>query len=112
MTGKNWWEKKKIEPESIGNIVDRWLSDSNFEKGQDFFRISSLWNEIVEPKIQEHTRLARFRKNILEVFVDSPSYLYELTNFRKQEILEAFQKKCPEFYLSDIYFKIGEIDCE
>ena len=54
-----------------------------------------------------HTRLVGFRKNILEVEVDSAARLHELANFRKGLILTRLAEILPACHVREVRFRPG-----
>ena len=67
-----------------------------------------LWDEVVDRKIQKHTRAVKLQRKALYVVVESSTWASEL-NFFKKELLEKINSKAGYEAVRDIRFKVGEI---
>ena len=67
-----------------------------------------LWDDVVDKKIQKHTRPIKLQRGALYVMTDSPVWAQEL-NFFKKEIIDKINDKAGEKIVKDIRFKVGGI---
>ena len=70
--------------------------------------IYSIWRAVIGREIARHTRVAGMWGNILRIEVDSSPWLYELSGFRKEQILAALRKNLKKTKIIDIQFRIGK----
>ncbi len=69
-------------------------------------KIQRLWQNILEKKIIQHTKIIGLQKGKLVVHVDSPAWLFQM-NLQRRKVLEKMKEGIPE--LSHIHFKIGKV---
>ena len=69
-------------------------------------KIQRLWQNILDKKIIQHTKIIGLQKGKLVVYVDSPAWLFQM-NLQRRKVLEKMQEGIPE--LSHIHFKIGKV---
>jgi len=67
-----------------------------------------LWDDVVDSKIQKHTRALKLQRGALYVIVDNAIWAQEL-NFFKQEIMEKINGKAGRKIVKDIRFKVGGV---
>ena len=68
--------------------------------------ISINWDKIVDAQTARRTQVIGIKQKILYVKVESPSLLNELSNFKKNAVLEKLQFKYPDHHIRDIKFVI------
>ena len=69
-------------------------------------KIQRLWQNILDKKVAQHTKIVGLQKGKLVVCVDSPAWLFQM-NLQRRKVLEKLQEEIPE--LSHIHFKIGKV---
>jgi predicted nucleic acid-binding Zn ribbon protein len=93
---------------SLQEAIASFMEHSGFSKRTFQDRIGRAWCEILGAETARHTRLARtVKRGVLEVQVDSPALLAELSGFRKAEILKALQEQVTQVFIEDIRFRLG-----
>jgi len=93
------------QAETVGSVLARWLKRSGLARAGDRERIASAWEEILGPEAA-HTRLERIHKGAATFVVDSSTLLSELSNFRRQELLEGLQARVKAPFISDLRFRL------
>ena len=102
-------QAKKQDPEPLKLIVDRWLKKSGLDSGLKKYKVFSAWDQIADDLLKKHTYPIRYVRQVLDISVDSPSFYFELMNFRKRELLEKIQG-VSSLYIKDIHFICGKVD--
>ena len=97
---------KKRGPIPVANIVADLLSRNGLGQPQVVGEIEKIWGEVVGDEIALMTHCGKIQHKILNVIVTNSMIMQEL-NFRKQEILEAFNKKIKNDLIQDIRFRVG-----
>ena len=97
---------KKRGPVPIGNIVADLLSQRGLGRPQAVTEIEKIWSEVVGDAISPMTRCGKINRQQLNVIVTNSTVMQELV-FRKQEIVEAFNKKVEGNLIKDIRFRVG-----
>ena len=90
----------------IGCIVDGIRKKILRENTKKASVISTNWDKIVGAQTARRTRVIGIKQKILYVKVESPSLLNELSNFKKNTVLEKLQFKYPDHQIRDIKFVI------
>jgi hypothetical protein len=68
--------------------------------------INENWNKIVDERTAQRTEVIGIKQKIIYVRVESPALLNELSNFRRNALLEKFRLKYPSHQIRDIKFII------
>ena len=89
----------------IKNVFARLEKDANFSREE----MDSCWKELVGEKGFRHSRPGSLKKKILKVRVDSSGWLQELT-MQKRQILKGLKRRLGKDRISELHFKIGELD--
>ncbi len=89
----------------IKNVFARLEKEANSSKEE----MDSCWKELVGEKGFRHSRPASLRKKILNVRVDSSGWMHELT-MQKRQILKGLKRRLGKDRISELHFKIGELD--
>lgn len=66
------------------------------------------WNSVVGPQIAQQAQPLRFRDGVLEVRVNHPVWMQQLT-LLKPRILKQLNQQLGEEILRDIYFRRGQV---
>ena len=97
---------KKRGPVPIGNIVADLLSKKGLGSPRAANEIEKIWREVVGDAISPMTHCGKINRQQLIVIVTNSTMMQELV-FRKQEIMEAFNKKAEGNLIKDIRFRVG-----
>ena len=79
------------------------------EKNLSREAIQCIWKDLVGEKGFIHSRPTAIRKKILTVKVDNSGWLEDLV-FKRRGILKGLKKVLGRNKISEIRFKIGEVD--
>ena len=93
---------------TLGEALEMFMKSSGLANAATSDQIGRAWLEILGPETARHTRLSRtIKKGVLQVEVDSPSLLGELSGFRRAEILQGLRERVKRRFIEDIRFKLG-----
>ena len=93
------------EPEQLGRIISRILKAARGAAGSP--DLERVWRDAVGAEVSRHTRITGFKRGVLEVEVDGPGWLSELSVYYREPILASL-RALPEFSgLASIVFRIG-----
>jgi hypothetical protein len=92
-------------PKRIGDLLGLIMAKYGYAQSAGRGELEKAWEEIVERRIRERTRLGPIRRGILEVAVDSGSLLADLEGFHKHEILLQLQQKMGSAAIKGIKFR-------
>ncbi|NQT21255.1 MAG: DUF721 domain-containing protein [Planctomycetes bacterium] len=93
--------------EKASDVLNRMLESSPLGHNIEHVEIYSEWRAAAGTEIARHTRVAGIKGNVLRIEVDSSPWLYELSGFRKQQILTRLSKSLKKTRIVDIDFRIG-----
>ena len=96
----------KRGPIPVANIVADLLSRNGLGQPQAVGEIEKIWREVVGDELASMTRCGKIQYKKITVIVTNSMVMQELT-FRKQEILEAFNRKMKNDLIQDIRFRVG-----
>ena len=65
------------------------------------------WKNVAGEVISEHTEVGVVRNGVLNIEVDSATWLHHISSFKKEELLKSIQKEFKRGYISDIKFRVG-----
>lgn len=88
--------------ETINNIMLVWGGKKN---NADFYNFENLLNKLLTKKEIRHIKFNYFKKGVLDVKVDSSSWLYYF-NLKKNELLMRMHKEIMD--IKDIRFYLGD----
>jgi len=95
-------------PEKASDVLKRMLSDSALRHNLEHVEIYSTWRQVAGAEIARHARVAGVKGNVLTIEVDSSPWLYELSGFRKKQLLASLRKTLKKTRIVDINFRIGK----
>jgi len=95
-------------PEKASDVLRRMFKTSPLGHNVQHVEIYSTWRAAAGPEVARHTRVAGVKGNVLRVEVDSSPWLYELSGFRKKQLLTALRKTLKQTRIVDIDFTIGK----
>lgn len=88
--------------ETVNNLMFVW---GQKKKRADFYDFENLLNKLLTKKEIRHIKFNYFKKEILDIKVDSSNWLYYF-NLKKKEIIEGIQREVS--VVKDIRFHLGE----
>lgn len=101
--------KKTVVPiaDIVKSVFTRIEGEKNFIKED----IEASWREVGGEAANRHSKPVALKRKTLVVHVDSPAWIQELI-FKKRELLKALKRKLGKDKISEIQFKIGELDAK
>lgn len=99
---------RRGEPERLGALVPRVLSELGLEASARAFRLAERWSEAVGEEVARHSRPEALRGEVLEVRVGSSTWCQALV-LRKPELLAALRATCGEDAPRDLRLRVGEL---
>lgn len=89
--------------DTIKDLMRNWETRKKLPAG---YQPEALLRKVLTKKELGHIKFNYFKKGILNVYVDSSSWLYNLT-LQKEALLARLSVKAPA--IKDIRFRLGEI---
>src|SRR6266852_285759 len=97
-------------PETLKEILSRLFTARGWGRRQGRLHLEKAWAEAAGPEFAAYTRVAGFRRGVLEVVVANAVLLHELAHFHKRRLLEGLRGRLPGTTLTDLRFRAGVID--
>ena len=101
-----WPEKGLKEAEPIGQGMDSLMKKLGMSSGYNFEQIAEQWAEIVGCDVAAHCRPGAVERGALIVFVDSSSWLNELSRYGKKQMLDNVQKQLGSDKIKSVVLRI------
>ena len=98
---------EKKGPEPLSEVLSRLFTARGWGRQQDRLRLERLWAEAVGPEYARLTRVAGFRRNVLEVEVKGAVPLQELSQFHKRKVLAKLRQVLTGVTIADLRFRAG-----
>lgn len=99
-------DKKHQGPEALGEILGRLFAARGWGRRQGQLKMETTWADVIGPTEAAHTRIAAYRRGVLEIFVDNAVLWQELVHFRKRRLLEEMRGRLPDTPLRDLRFRM------
>ena len=80
-------------PEPLSEILSRLFAARGWGRHQERLRLENAWSNAVGPEYATITRVAGFRRNVLEIEVKGAVPLQELSQFHKRRVVGAHQPR-------------------
>jgi len=97
---------KERGPQRLGRVLADYLRRAGLHEVEEARELASAWRASVSPKVLEGTRLVRVRNGVVHVAVNSSALLFELTGFRREEILTRLRSSYEGGYVRDLRFML------
>lgn len=94
-------------PEPLSEILSRLFAARGWGRQQDRLRLERAWEAAVGAEYVVITRVAGFRRNVLEVEVKGAVPMQELSQFHKKKVLERLRKALTGVTIADLRFRAG-----
>lgn len=94
-------------PERLSEILSRLFAARGWGRQQERLRLERVWAEAVGPEYAAVTRVAGFRRNVLEVEVKGAVPMQELSQFHKRKVLERLRGALAGTTIADLRFRAG-----
>ena len=94
-------------PELLSEVLSRLFAARGWGRQQERLRLERAWAEAVGPEYAAITRVAGFRRTVLEIEVRGAVPLQELSQFHKRRVLEQLRQILTGVPLADVRFRAG-----
>lgn len=94
-------------PESLAEILSRLFVQRGWGRRQEQARLEQAWSDVAGPEIAAATRVASFRRGILEIEVAHSALMHELVGFHKRRLLSELQAALTGVTIKDLRFRSG-----
>jgi predicted nucleic acid-binding Zn ribbon protein len=98
--------RRKAEP--IANVLKSVFTQLESKHTLSKEAVDRSWREAVGERGFNHSRPSHIRKGVMTVSVDSSTWMQELS-MRKRELLKGLKRELGKDRISEIRFKIGEL---
>ena len=92
--------------DNIKDIVYQVIKNAETRKEYASGDLEKTWEQLLEKKELEHTKILGVKEDRLWVEVDSPAWLYQM-NLRRGRILKGLSKEIPQ--IKSLYFRVGKV---
>lgn len=92
---------ERRKEEDIGNIIMRYLRQSQLETPLNEFRLIQAWAEVVGPQVERYTKDLRIYNQVLHVTLRSAALRNELL-MRRSDIIRRLNNKVGANVIHDI----------
>lgn len=92
---------RKSNQQTIGQLLEKFVTDNNLRNGLSQVELMQVWPEIVGHFISRHTTELRIGKNTLYISLDSPACREELA-YRKSLIISKINALPQKIFIQDI----------
>jgi predicted nucleic acid-binding Zn ribbon protein len=97
-------------PEPLGEILSRLFAARGWGRRQERLRLEKAWAESAGPEIAPRTRVAGWRRGVLEIVVANAVLLQELAHYHKRRLLEQLRGRLPGATVTDLRFRVGVVE--
>jgi predicted nucleic acid-binding Zn ribbon protein len=94
-------------PERLSEVLSRLFTARGWGRQQERLRLEQAWAAAAGPEYSAITRVAGFRRNVLEVEVKGAVPMQELSQFHKRKVLERLRKTLTGLTIADLRFRAG-----
>jgi predicted nucleic acid-binding Zn ribbon protein len=94
-------------PERLSEVLSRLFTARGWGRQQERLRLERAWAAAVGAEYVAVTRVAGFRRNVLEVEVKGAVPMQELSQFHKKKVLERLRKTLTGVTIADLRFRAG-----
>ena len=98
-------KRRRGEHELLGQVLKRMFGNRIRRGVSKLMKLQATWKDVVEEEVACCSRITSFRRGIVYIEVDSPALMYELSQFRKKEILEGIRNRTRLNDVEDLKFK-------
>ena len=102
-------QRFRRRPKKMADVIARLMARKGYGQQQTSDQLREAWDAVAGETWRSQTRVGLVRRGVLEVFVAS-STLNQRLEFEKQNLLTGLQQRLPQVKLSDIRFRIGNVN--
>ena len=105
-------DKPERGPEAFKDVLSQLFTARGWGRRQARLHLERAWEAVAGPEIAARTRVAALRRSTLDIDVDGPVLMQELTSFHKRRLLAELRKRLPGTMLTDLKFRPAAFDHE
>jgi predicted nucleic acid-binding Zn ribbon protein len=94
-------------PERLSEVISRLFTARGWGRQQERMRLEQAWADAVGPEYARLTRVAGFRRHLLEIEVKGAIPMQELSQFHKRKVLERLRQALTGVTIADLRFRAG-----
>ncbi len=96
-------------PRTPANIISQLMARKGYCQTQSANELSEVWRELAGEKWKNKTKAGNVNRGVLEVFVANAAVNQKI-GFEKRKILAALKQRVPQNKITDIKFRVGNVD--
>jgi predicted nucleic acid-binding Zn ribbon protein len=113
--GAAWWDiqdhlrrygRNENRPKSLLSLVNKHLAKRGYNQSQATEQWEEIWRKAADGQWGQHTKVKRVTRGTLEVLVDNPAVLQQLT-FQKAKLLKKVQELGPAGKVTKLKLILG-----
>ena len=85
---------KERKEAKLGMVLADYFNSQLKPMQKQCAKIEQVWNEIIDPQMGLHCRCGGIKAGVVEIKVDSPVYVYQLS-LQKDQLLEQIREAAP-----------------
>jgi hypothetical protein len=90
--------KESISSIRLDSLITDFMENVIEPKHERFQKISDVLGHFIPSGIYEHCRIDSISEGQLNIYVDSPSYMYQLQLY-SADILSQLKRCCPQYHI-------------
>lgn len=91
----------------VSQSLTQVLSNLRLDKRRAEAEVVKVWNHLLDPNIVAHAQPVGYRNGTLFVNVDSNTWLSEIVQWRRKEILDRLRHSFGPDFIMRISFRVG-----
>ena len=96
---------------SLRSAIARLFTKLDSQTGSAVQQIQSKWKLIAGEMVAKHSCPGRMADNVLYVYVDSSTWLAEITRFHSDDILRKIQNEIRSVTVKGVRFQVNPKEC-
>ncbi|AMV40819.1 DUF721 domain-containing protein [Planctomyces sp. SH-PL62] len=96
-------------PRPLSDVLGELFAARGYGRLHAMVELQTAWDAALGEAYQGRTLLGDVRRGTLNVTVDHPALLEELSAYRKGELLQAIHDACPGSQIRGLRFRIGPV---
>lgn len=96
-------------PKRPSNLIAQLMARKGWCQTGTANEMDEIWNEIVGEKWKNKTRVGNIARGTLEVFVENAAVNQRL-GFQKKKIIAELDRRVPQNKITELKFRIGNVD--
>lgn len=102
-------DSKRHGPRPLGEILGALFATRGFGRLRSVSELEAAWITAVGQDVAAKTKIGAIRHGVVNVTVNHPTLLEELSAFRKHELIASLKRNAPSTLVRDIRFRVGHV---